>query len=94
MTHELDKNAGATLGDLGTLAGEMSLRFDGVHAELKEMRDEMQNIRGEMQEIRTDISGLQRGQEAILNVITSIDENLRELKTLPVRVERLERSHR
>ena len=37
------------------------------------------------------LGSLERGQAAILNVVTSIDQQLRELKTLPDRVRRLER---
>ena len=82
MPHNGHRNGDtpATHADLALLAGEMALRFDGVNSELKE--------------IRGDIARLQRGQEAILNVVTSIDEQLRELKSLPARVERLERSRR
>ena len=87
MTAELDKddNSPATNTDLALLAGEMALRFDGVYSELRA-------IRSDMQELRTDISSLQRGQEAILKIVSSIDMQLRELKTLPARVEHLERS--
>ena len=82
MLHHGPKNGDtpATHADLALLAGEMALRFDGVHSEVWE--------------IRGDIARLQRGQEAILKIVSSIDVQLRELKTLPARVERLEHSRR
>lgn len=87
MIQEPDKNSPATLGDVDTVVGEMTTRFNAMDARFDEMREEFQ-------EIRSDIGRLQRGLEAVLSVVTSIDEQLRVLKTLPARVERLERSRR
>lgn len=89
MTIDPDKNGAApvTHAELSSLAGEMTTRFNFMDVQFQEVRDELQ-------EVRNDLGGLQRGLESVLNVVTSIDEQLRELKTLPARVERLERSRR
>lgn len=89
MTKRKAKNGDApvTQKDQSLLAGEMSRRFDTVDARF----DAVDNRLDAMQ---ADLTSLRNGQEAILGVMTSIDLQLRELKTLPVRVERLERSRR
>jgi hypothetical protein len=76
-----------TEADFALLAGEIARRFDDVIGEL-------QSVYVKMREMHSDIARLQRGMESVLNVVTSIDEHLRELKTLPVRVERLEKARR
>ena len=58
------------------------------------MRDDLDGLRDDIQQVRNDMSGLQRGLQAVLDVVNSIDAQLQELKTLPVRVERLDRSRR
>lgn len=91
-------NTPATQHDLSVLAGEVSLRFDSVDERMDrfehrmdkfEQRMDKLEVRMEKFEIRMD--RLEKGLSAILDVLTSIDVQLRELKTLPDRVRRLER---
>jgi archaellum component FlaC len=74
----------ATQHDLSVLAGEMSMRFDRVDERMDSFE-----IRMDKSEQRMD--RLEKGLAAILEVLSSIDIQLRELKTLPDRVRRLER---
>jgi hypothetical protein len=81
----------ATQHDLSLLAGEMTRRFDEVDSRFEDIESRFTKIDSRFDNIEKRLGGLERGQSAILEVVTSIDVQLRELKTLPDRVRRLER---
>lgn len=94
-------DAPVTQHDLSLLAGEMTRRFNlidkrfsAVDDRFESVDDRFNSIDNRLDDMQADLTGLRRGQEAILGVMSSIDLQLRELKSLPIRVARLEHSRR
>lgn len=58
--------------------------------QLGHMDDNMTGLRSDVAGLQTEVARLQRGQAAILNVVTSIDEKLKGWEDIPERVDRLE----
>ena len=81
-TEPLNGNTPATQEDLSHLAGEMTRRFDENEYRFNALEQRFDNL-----EKRLDSQF-----SNVFKLLESIDESLRELKTLPQRVDRLERS--
>ncbi len=83
----------ATKGDIRKAQEELALMlansFDRVAT-----KDELKNLatKDELKNLATDVHQVRRSQEAILDVVRSIDEQLKEHNTHPARIARLERS--
>ena len=98
-----DQNQPATKADIEELAqitdSAIEKAVDPLREDIRELRSEVHELhQGQdrlekgQEELRSDVKSLQRGQEAILNVVQSIDEQLKHHLDLPDRVARLERS--
>ena len=72
----------ATQHDLSVLAGEMTRRFDSMQTDIAGLKTDVATL-------KTDVTSLKSGQQAILNVVQSIDQQLEEWKHIPKKVERL-----
>lgn len=75
----------ATQHDLSLLSSQMTTRLDRLEGKFDKLGMGQK-------ELKEDVTSLKRSQEAILNVVQSIDTQLREHKTHPARIRRLERS--
>ena len=80
-----NEDSPATQSDLSTVAGEMTRRFDDV-----ERRFTSSELRFDRLDERLD--GLESQIGNVLKIVESIDATLRDMKTVPARVDRLERS--
>ena len=82
---KLNGDKPATQHDLSLLSGHMTTRLDRLEGKVDKLETGQK-------ELKEDVSSLKRSQEAILNVVQSIDTQLQEHKTHPTRIRRLERS--
>ncbi len=84
-----DDNEPATKGDVRKsqeeLAGMMATSFQGV-------TDDITGLKQDVTGLKKDVASLKSGQAAILNVVNSIDEQLKEWKGIPAKVERLHKA--
>ena len=59
--------------------------FQGVESDIADLKDDMVEVKGEIQSLKS-------GQAAILRVVQGIDKQLKEHRTHPQRITRLERA--
>lgn len=71
--------------DVDKLAQATAKTFQRVEANIAELKSDVNGV-------KADVQSLKSGQAAILSVVQGIDQQLKEHRRLPERVERLERS--
>ncbi len=81
-TKKINGDRPVTQDDLSVLAGEMTRRFDS-------MQSDIASLKTDVTALKTDVASLKSGQQAILNVVQDIDQQLKEWKHIPKKVERL-----
>ena len=81
-----DSDIPATKGDVRAAVNELAQATNNA------ITTELKPIRSDIAELKAGQGRLERSQQAILDVVQSIDQQLREHKTHPDRIARLERS--
>src|SRR5262245_34404480 len=84
MNEELtDKSKPVTVGDLELWGGTLAFR-------ITQLEEGQESLRAAVRNLKAGQERLERGLEAILEVINSIDQQLKELRDVPVRVQDLD----
>jgi peptidoglycan hydrolase CwlO-like protein len=81
----VQKQVQAVQEDVDKLAQATGKTFQRVEADIAELK-------GDVKSLKADVQSLKSGQAAILNVVEGIDAQLKEHRTHPARIKRLERS--
>ena len=93
----------ATQRDLSLLGGNLTTKLDGIKGQLSSVNSRLDSMDGRLDGVdsrldRLDsrlegvdsrLDSLESGQAAILKVVNSIDEQLKEWKKIPAKVDRL-----
>ena len=92
----VDNKQPATKADVDKAVEELAIAtqkgFSHVDEQLADIRNDISGIKDDISDMKGDISGLKNSQSAILDVVKSIDHQLKTHKNLPARVDRLERA--
>jgi predicted nuclease with TOPRIM domain len=93
-----DGDQPATQRDLGILAGEMSRRFDDVNQRFERIDERFDAIDERFDRLEARVTGIEdrlgaveRGQVRLLDLVESIDEQLKAWRHIPDKVERIHR---
>jgi len=82
----------ATTNDIEELAAITAKQFNVVDERFNKVDERLKKIDKRFNKVDGHLGRLERGQEAVLNVLNENNQLLREIRHLPQRVERLERS--
>lgn len=63
-----------------------------LHSSVKEIQKGQTKLQRGQEELQKEVGSLKQGQQALLTVVQSIDEQLKHHRNLPERVARLERA--
>jgi ubiquinone biosynthesis protein UbiJ len=82
----------AVQDDVDSLAQATAKTFQRVEGDIAQIKGDVTGLKDDVGKLGKRLDRLESGQAAILKVAESIDEQLKEFRTHPTRIERLERS--
>lgn len=80
------------VAELGSSVDELQTSVKELKTSVKELQKGQKKLQKGQEDLQKEVGSLKRGQQAILTVVESIDEQLKHHRNLPERVARLERT--